>query len=160
MHDLSKENLATSVMPFCTCYSDTGLFGLYAVASETNNLDDLSLVMLEEMVRGREIAISRARARREIAISRARAGRGIAISRARAGRGGGRGGGGGGGPGAGAGRGARRAEDGRAPGAAVRAEGGRSAGDCNLGPWRALGGAVGRRAAGRRRPAACTAALA
>jgi len=51
VHDLARDDLASAVMPFCTCYTDTGLFGVYAVASEKNNLDELSLVLLEEMVR-------------------------------------------------------------------------------------------------------------
>lgn len=51
VHDLARDDLAASMVPFCTCYTDTGLFGVYAVASEKNDLDDLSLVLLEEMVR-------------------------------------------------------------------------------------------------------------
>lgn len=51
VHDLARDDLAASMVPFCTCYTDTGLFGVYAVASEKNELDDLSLVLMEEMVR-------------------------------------------------------------------------------------------------------------
>lgn len=51
VHDLARDDLAASMVPFCTCYTDTGLFGVYAVASEKNDLDDLSLMLLEEMVR-------------------------------------------------------------------------------------------------------------
>jgi len=51
VHDLARDDLASSLMPFCTCYTDTGLFGVYAVASEKNDLDDLTLIILEEMVR-------------------------------------------------------------------------------------------------------------
>jgi processing peptidase subunit beta len=51
VHDLARDDLASSMVPFCTCYTDTGLFGVYAVASDKNELDDLSLVILDEMVR-------------------------------------------------------------------------------------------------------------
>mmetsp|Transcript_18529 Transcript_18529/g.62086 ORF Transcript_18529/g.62086 Transcript_18529/m.62086 type:complete len:461 (+) Transcript_18529:117-1499(+) len=51
VHDMTRDGLAQSVMPFCTCYTDTGLFGAYAVASDKNDLDDLTLVLMDEMLR-------------------------------------------------------------------------------------------------------------
>jgi len=49
---LRKYDAATSVSPFCTCYSDTGLFGVYATADvhsydEANNLQQ---IIQDEMV--------------------------------------------------------------------------------------------------------------
>ncbi|KAJ3326751.1 55 kDa erythrocyte membrane protein [Blyttiomyces sp. JEL0837] len=41
VQNVSKYNLANSFMSFNTSYSDTGLFGIYAVAENKKNLDDL-----------------------------------------------------------------------------------------------------------------------
>jgi processing peptidase subunit beta len=40
-HSISKENLANSFMSFNTSYTDTGLFGIYAVTENHDQLDDL-----------------------------------------------------------------------------------------------------------------------
>jgi len=45
----AEENLAHSIMAFNTCYSDTGLFGVYATAPE-KTLDDLVSLVQTEMV--------------------------------------------------------------------------------------------------------------
>ena len=47
---VAEAELAHSVMSFNTCYKDTGLFGVYAVA-EPHSLNDLAYYTLEAMVR-------------------------------------------------------------------------------------------------------------
>lgn len=47
--NVSEKDLAHSFMTFNTCYSDTGLFGVYAVAEPTA-LDDLAYYILHNMV--------------------------------------------------------------------------------------------------------------
>jgi len=46
---VAERNLAHSIMSFNTCYKDTGLFGVYAVAEPTS-LQDLMFYTLESMV--------------------------------------------------------------------------------------------------------------
>jgi len=45
---ISKENLANSYMSFNTSYSDTGLFGIYAVSENFEALDDLTHAIQQE----------------------------------------------------------------------------------------------------------------
>lgn len=48
--DVAENDLAHSYMTFNTCYKDTGLFGIYAVAPD-NKLNDLMWHTLDNMVR-------------------------------------------------------------------------------------------------------------
>ena len=48
--DVSEKDLAHSFMTFNTCYKDTGLFGIYLVASD-NKLEDLTWYALDNIVR-------------------------------------------------------------------------------------------------------------
>jgi processing peptidase subunit beta len=48
---LGKYGLANSFMSFNTSYSDTGLFGIYAVSEAKMNLDDLSYHIVKEWMR-------------------------------------------------------------------------------------------------------------
>lgn len=48
---ISKNNLANSFMSFSTSYSDTGLWGIYMVSENLNNLDDLIHFTLKEWTR-------------------------------------------------------------------------------------------------------------
>ncbi|KAG9009570.1 hypothetical protein FRB94_011987 [Tulasnella sp. JGI-2019a] len=50
-HLISQNNLANSFMSFSTSYSDTGLWGIYLVSENTNNLDDLIHFTLKEWTR-------------------------------------------------------------------------------------------------------------
>lgn len=47
---LAEQNLVSSVTAFNTCYKDTGLFGVYAVANPSN-LDDMAFHVFDEMMR-------------------------------------------------------------------------------------------------------------
>lgn len=50
---LAKSKLASSVQPFCTCYNDTGLFGLYATSSSIHSYEEaneLIQILQDEMV--------------------------------------------------------------------------------------------------------------
>jgi processing peptidase subunit beta len=47
---VAEQSAASSVLSFNTCYKDTGLFGVYAVASPTR-LNDLTWIIMESMVR-------------------------------------------------------------------------------------------------------------
>jgi processing peptidase subunit beta len=48
---IAKHNLANSYMSFSTSYSDTGLWGIYLVTENLNNLDDLMHFTLREWTR-------------------------------------------------------------------------------------------------------------
>ncbi|KAH9046676.1 Metalloenzyme, LuxS/M16 peptidase-like protein [Lactarius hengduanensis] len=48
---IAKHNLANSYMSFSTSYSDTGLWGIYLVTENLNNLDDLLHFTLREWTR-------------------------------------------------------------------------------------------------------------
>ncbi|KAK0545938.1 Mitochondrial-processing peptidase subunit beta [Tilletia horrida] len=50
-HIVSSNNLANSFMHFSTSYSDTGLWGIYAVSENLSNLDDLTHFTLKEWQR-------------------------------------------------------------------------------------------------------------
>ncbi|KAK0561722.1 Mitochondrial-processing peptidase subunit beta [Tilletia horrida] len=50
-HIISANNLANSFMHFSTSYSDTGLWGIYAVSENVTNLDDLVHFTLKEWQR-------------------------------------------------------------------------------------------------------------
>ena len=66
-HDVAANNLANSISTFNTCYKDTGLFGLYAIAERetvgdlmtcvTNNLAKLVDTIQEEDVERGKIAL-------------------------------------------------------------------------------------------------------
>jgi len=50
---LAKNKLALSVQPFCTCYNDTGLFGLYTQTDSLHSYEeaaDLMQILQDEMV--------------------------------------------------------------------------------------------------------------
>ncbi|KAI9357603.1 Metalloenzyme, LuxS/M16 peptidase-like protein [Zopfochytrium polystomum] len=48
IYDVAKNNLATSFMSFNTSYSDTGLFGVYAVSENRTMLDELTSAIQRE----------------------------------------------------------------------------------------------------------------
>ncbi|KAF8336731.1 Metalloenzyme, LuxS/M16 peptidase-like protein [Amanita rubescens] len=50
-HIISSNNLANSYMSFSTSYSDTGLWGIYLVSENLQNLDDLTHFTLREWTR-------------------------------------------------------------------------------------------------------------
>lgn len=50
-HIISANNLANSFMSFSTSYSDTGLWGIYLVTENLNNMDDLAHFTLKEWTR-------------------------------------------------------------------------------------------------------------
>ncbi|GAA6024975.1 hypothetical protein JCM10207_008124 [Rhodosporidiobolus poonsookiae] len=50
-HIISSNNLANSFMSFSTSYSDTGLWGIYAVSENVTNLDDLTHFIMKEWQR-------------------------------------------------------------------------------------------------------------
>ncbi|GAA5841291.1 hypothetical protein JCM11251_001616 [Rhodosporidiobolus azoricus] len=50
-HIISSNNLANSFMSFSTSYSDTGLWGIYAVSENVMNLDDLTHFTMKEWQR-------------------------------------------------------------------------------------------------------------
>ncbi|GAA5913839.1 hypothetical protein JCM6882_007713 [Rhodosporidiobolus microsporus] len=50
-HVISSNNLANSFMSFSTSYSDTGLWGIYAVSENVMNLDDLTHFTMKEWQR-------------------------------------------------------------------------------------------------------------
>jgi len=50
-HIISSNNLANSYMSFSTSYSDTGLWGIYLVSENLQNLDDLTHFTLKEWTR-------------------------------------------------------------------------------------------------------------
>ncbi|GAA6038118.1 hypothetical protein JCM8097_007555 [Rhodosporidiobolus ruineniae] len=50
-HIISTNNLANSFMSFSTSYSDTGLWGIYAVSENVVNLDDLTHFIMKEWQR-------------------------------------------------------------------------------------------------------------
>jgi hypothetical protein len=50
-HIISSNNLANSFMSFSTSYSDTGLWGIYAVSENVMNLDDLTHFIMKEWQR-------------------------------------------------------------------------------------------------------------
>lgn len=50
-HIISSHNLANSYMSFSTSYSDTGLWGIYLVSENLQNLDDLVHFTLKEWTR-------------------------------------------------------------------------------------------------------------
>ncbi|KAF8738115.1 hypothetical protein AX14_011875 [Amanita brunnescens Koide BX004] len=50
-HIISSHNLANSYMSFSTSYSDTGLWGIYLVSENLQNLDDLAHFTLKEWTR-------------------------------------------------------------------------------------------------------------
>ncbi|GAA5978323.1 hypothetical protein JCM11641_004656 [Rhodosporidiobolus odoratus] len=50
-HIISSNNLANSFMSFSTSYSDTGLWGIYAVSENVMNLDDLTHFIFKEWQR-------------------------------------------------------------------------------------------------------------
>jgi len=49
--NFARHHLANSFMTFNTCYSDTGMFGIYMVSTERTKLDDLMYFMQQEWVR-------------------------------------------------------------------------------------------------------------
>lgn len=50
-HIVSSNNLANSFMSFSTSYSDTGLWGIYLVTENLNNMDDMAHFALKEWTR-------------------------------------------------------------------------------------------------------------
>ncbi|GAA5856130.1 hypothetical protein JCM8547_002995 [Rhodosporidiobolus lusitaniae] len=50
-HVISSNQLANSFMSFSTSYSDTGLWGIYAVSENVTNLDDLTHFIMKEWQR-------------------------------------------------------------------------------------------------------------